>query len=210
MLNGQAIANADTAWPELWALPATTTWRSGTTLTLPDMADRLLQGGSAGVGAPGVVGGANSRSLVAANMPIHNHTIVHTHEFNHNHTIAHTHTMAHNHAAGTTSTAPDHTHGGEFSPHALTTGGLWLARRIADTGTTPTTITAPAGAHAHTFDVAAFTGNTGAASTSTSGVPSTTTTGGANPATSGNAGSGSAFDVRQAYLKVNYMIKAAT
>jgi len=73
---GASLLNADTVYPEFWAI-APVAWRSGTTLIIPSMADRVPTGvGSSAVGA---TAGSNSRALTAANLPPHQHTIDHDH-----------------------------------------------------------------------------------------------------------------------------------
>jgi microcystin-dependent protein len=88
LMMGTSVPNADTAHPDLWAIvPAS--WKSGTTLNLPDMDDRTLMGG----GTLGDVGGSNEATIDAANLPLHLHD------------------MDHNHPAGTTGgQSADHTH----------------------------------------------------------------------------------------------------
>lgn len=91
MMNGQAITNADTTYAALWAVvPAA--WKSGTTLTLPNMTDRVTMGG----GTLGAVGGNNSLTLVIANLPAHDHTMA-----NHTHPMPHTHDVSSRVAVGT-------------------------------------------------------------------------------------------------------------
>lgn len=70
MLNGVAYNPGNTLYPALWAI-APSSWRSGTTLTLPDATGRTLLGG-----VLGQLGGANSRTISAANMPSHAHGIL--------------------------------------------------------------------------------------------------------------------------------------
>lgn len=71
LLNGASIANANTTYPDLWAVvPAS--WKSGTTLNLPNFANRFAIG--LGTTALGATGGANSRTIATGNLPAHDHT----------------------------------------------------------------------------------------------------------------------------------------
>lgn len=79
LLDGSAIASASTLFPELWAV-APASWKSGTTLNLPNMSDRFARGVT---GTPGATGGANTHTLAAVNLPPHSHTIAHDHDSGH-------------------------------------------------------------------------------------------------------------------------------
>lgn len=181
MLNGQAIANADTAYPDLWNV-VPTAWKSGTTLNLPDATDRVLMGG----GTLGAVGGANTRTLTIAQLPGHTHTQpTHTHTLN-NHT----------HGAGTlaTSSAGTHTHDVSFNQQTNTsTGGTAPRMAGLGSGLVQTTTSVPGHTHDVTGSTAANNGNTGADG---------------NDAT-GSTGSGNAVDTTPSHMRVNYMIRAA-
>ena len=98
LLNGSAVASANTLYPALWAV-APTAWKSGTTLNLPDVSNKMLFG--AGTTSLGASGGESSRTLAEANLPPHTHTINHGHgddfaltDSNHNHDFAHTHSVS--------------------------------------------------------------------------------------------------------------------
>jgi microcystin-dependent protein len=151
MLDGQAYANADTTYPALWAV-APASWKSGTTMTLPNAADRVLMGG----GTLGALGGANARTLIEANLPAHDHT------------MAHTHTINHTHATATTSTTPDHDHTANYNMQNNTSAGGTLPR-LSGAGQTTVNSIVPAGAHNHTVAVPAFSGNSGGASVTNTG-----------------------------------------
>lgn len=222
MLNGQTIANAATAWPDLWAA-APVIWRSGTSMILPNGADRSLMGATASA-ALGTVGGANSRAIPLGALPSHSHPMPHTHEHVHTHTIAHTHTMAHLHSIA-------HNHGSfNTSSPSVPHAHLVSVRTNSTPGTTGsymaasasgTTLSAQTGndaqSHYHSFDVPAFVGNSGASSAASTGAASVATSGGASDATTGQpsisattaTGSGAAMDMTPANLRVNWMIKAA-
>jgi microcystin-dependent protein len=137
MLDGQAYANADTLYPNLWAV-VPVSWKSGTTMTLPNAADRVLMGG----GVLGALGGANSRTLAIANLPVHGHTI------------------NHGHASVNTSTIGGHQHTMQFNMQENTSGGGTLPR-LAGAGTTAQYNTGGDGDHYHTVDLGIYSGNSG-------------------------------------------------
>jgi hypothetical protein len=117
---GQAIANADTLYPNLWAVvpPA---MKSGTTLTMPDTRGRVSVGYSsadARFNSIGLLGG-----FYDAIVPTHEHYVG-----DHTHTVAdHTHGVTHNHSGSSGTVSADHTHGvgmdgaGDHS-HAISIG----------------------------------------------------------------------------------------
>lgn len=115
MLNGQVVPSAQVLYPQLWA-KAPATWKSGTALTLPNMAQRFPMGG-----VPAAVGGANARTIAAANLPVHTHTF-----------------------GGYTSDGVDHVYGGNGAHNHNTIGGLPANVKLVSTGD-PFPGTAPAG-----------------------------------------------------------------
>jgi hypothetical protein len=72
LVMGTSVANASTLYPTLFNM-SPTAWRSGTTLNLPSMNDRTVFG--AGTVNAGALGGSNSKSLNANNLPRHTHVI---------------------------------------------------------------------------------------------------------------------------------------
>lgn len=188
LMMGTSVANADTAHPALWAIvPAS--WKSGTTLNLPSMTDRVLMGG----GTLGATGGSNTASLVIANIPEHNHSIAHDHPSGttgdenawHTHTTsgdgAHQHTQRYlTTATGSGSNADLARPGGA----SFTFTDISNAGDVAD-GAHNHTLSNQSAFHQHAFDVAAFSG------------------------TSGNAGSNPVTPVTTtpAHLRVNVAIK---
>lgn len=217
-MNGQSIANADTAYAALWAVvPAS--WKTGTTLTLPDMTNRILQGGAAGT--IGDLVGANTKTLLEENLPPHVHTgPSHTHTGGvHTHGMAHTHTIAHTHDH-------PHTHGDSFNVSVLvqaavrenSTPGSTNSLMIASgTGISElqennplayATVNGSVGAASENTTTGSSVANTGAASAASTGSAGAVAT---SAAGTGNTGPGNGtsvpVDVQQAALKVNVFIK---
>lgn len=199
LLNGATVANAQTLYPALWAV-APSSWKSGSSLVLPNAANRMLEG--AGTTALGATGGSNTVTIASGNLPTHTHTL-----------SAHTHTMAHTHPVDPPNTAvsitdPGHFHGpngqyyfvtqiynGAATNYASATD-LYSApyygsnSQVTDTKTTGITAA---------VNIAEFT--SGAASTSTTSGPSTTDT--------GNGGfANTALTVTNAHVALNFQIKA--
>lgn len=148
-------------------------------------------------------GGAKTKTLGAAELPVHNHAMAHTHP------IAHTHTINHDHGSitATTASAGGHAH----EPAAGSSASFWstatsgYTHDLADPAAPNKdskygATTATAGAHTHSVAVnlPSYAGSSGAASTPNSGGVST-------PNTS-NAGSGTAFSLLNPFI-VTYMWK---
>jgi len=189
MLDGSSVASAASLYPSLWEVsPAS--WKSGTTLTLPNMTNRTLEG--SGVTSLGVLGGSNSVSLATANLPAHNHSINHGHADNftanqsqHRHSVDPPSTTTSTHSDGTNylyevgSGAYRFGNGGDIEGQFLTISN-----------------------HSHTVNIPAFnSGYTDPAITISGGVTN-------HAGNSGNTGSGTSVDVTNAHLAVNFQIKA--
>jgi microcystin-dependent protein len=190
-LNGQVISGANVTYPDLWAVvPAA--WKSGTTLTLPNMTDAILQGG----GTLGAITGDTSVTLDFTHLPPHTHTGP-----SHQHTGPnHTHAIDHDHASATTSTDGAHTHAGYFtSGAALTPGGIWYAHRATD-GAHNATVAGTEGSHDHTLNLPPFTGSSGNGGTGLTGAAGTGATG-PGPGTS------QPVDIQQKAMRINWFIK---
>lgn len=69
-LNGQTVAQAD--YPELSAV-VPSSWLSGANIILPDARLKFPLGSGPGIAA-GAIGGSNTHTLTAAEMPSHSHT----------------------------------------------------------------------------------------------------------------------------------------
>jgi hypothetical protein len=89
-LEGQTIANADTTYPELWAI-APASWKSGTSLTLADARGKYFYHGGVSDTVGSIVG-SNSHQLT--NAPLHQHTVNY-----HSHTVS-SNALFHNHSGG--------------------------------------------------------------------------------------------------------------
>ena len=190
LLNGATITNAQTLYEALWAA-VPLSWKSGSSIVLPNMANKLL--GGVGTITLGALGGDNT--ILEANLPSHAHTL-----------SAHTHTLAHTHQVN----PPNTTSGTEVeSPGTVevvyNTNNYVAAGtdyRGVDQNLNPITFgmslrdTSDGNTHTHDVDIAEFT--SGAASVADTGGPSTPNT--------GNTGGGTDFRVEQ--LSVNFQIKA--
>ena len=72
LLDGATITGADALYPVLFFIcPAS--WKSGTTLNLPNMANKMLEG--VGTTARGADGGSNTVTIASGNLPTHVHSI---------------------------------------------------------------------------------------------------------------------------------------
>tara|TARA_R110002074_G_scaffold204360_1_gene372689 strand:+ start:1360 stop:2325 length:966 start_codon:yes stop_codon:yes gene_type:complete len=174
LLNGAAIASASSLYPSLWAV-APASWKSGTTLTLPNMTDRILQGPASGSSAGiGSTNGSNTVTLSTAHMPSHAHTM------HHNHPSATTNTDTHNHTMLGNGIPADYVDIPNYAMMRNLAAGSDHYGALGQNRITPTMAT---DSHSHSLDVPNFTGSTG------------------------SSGSGSAFGIEQAALRVNYFIK---
>lgn len=111
-MTGGSVANAQTLYPDLWAvLPANL--KSGSSLLTPDTRGRVSVGYSSADARFNVMGGAGYTASYDAVVPTHEHYVGnHTHNMkSHSHVVGdHTHGVSHNHTAGTDSQG-DHNHG---------------------------------------------------------------------------------------------------
>lgn len=137
--NGQAISRS--AYPELFAKWGTTfgAGNGSTTFNLPNLGTNFLR-----YGVVGTTGGATAVTLTSANLP------------------PHTHTIDHDHPAATTSTAGSHDHAATFSNQD---GENSLYYRMGASGGSNTgtnnALLDNDGSHNHTFNVPAYSGNSG-------------------------------------------------
>lgn len=184
LFHNQAVGSCDTNYPTLWA-KAPTSWKSGTTLNIPNLADVVLM--QQGTTALGASGGANSRTIAEANLPSHAHTSGSLAPSGHSITPGnHTHNI----------TDPGHAH--IQSVVANATGGL-------NTRADFTTDTTTGGIFTQT-GIATADNTTGISVNSAS---ATVTIGNHSMSGStGSIGSGTALDTTPKHLGVNIMIKA--
>src|SRR5262245_21559660 len=177
MLDGSTITDGQTVYPDLWAV-APATWKSGANLVLPNMSNRVQMGG----GTIGSVGGANSKVLSVANLPVHDHS------------MAHTHPITHDHKNANTGTGGYHDHGHVWSSTEGNSNGTMRRGDIDASGNYDEGLANGViygGAHAHTFDVPTYNGNSGASSA----------------ARTGDTGSASPIDTTPLNMRVNVMVK---
>ena len=206
LLDGSTVIGAQSSYPALWTV-APNTWKSGSNLVLPDMADHVLSG--SGATTLGATGGANTVTIGTANLPVHTHSINHGH-------------------ANTFAASHDHTHA--IDPPSTTSGGPSddvVERLVGYSGSYVipydgdnngyadgvTYSPAPGGgmavnganfSHTHDLNIPSFT--SGAASTSTVSVTGSVTN---HTGNSGNGGfANTALNVRDAHLAVRFQIKA--
>ena len=236
LLMGQTVVGADVAYPDLWALSELDPWKSGTSLILPSMSDRILQGG----GILGASTGTNTKTLLEANLPPHAHTTAaHVHSMAaHAHAMgAHTHSINHDHGAvnsgsnsashyhsvnGNTSGAGAHSHainvrldpisGSAGEIGVSNAGGSITTKSTYAVGDHTHGISINSGLqsanHTHSVDLGAFVGTSGGASASNTGSAGGGNTGSAGSGNTGvGAGDSTAFSIEQAALRVNFFIK---
>jgi microcystin-dependent protein len=210
LLMGQTVANAQTSYPALWTV-APTSWKSGSSLVLPSMADRVLAGQSAT--ALGASDGANTVTIGTTNLPVHTHSLN-----NHSHTMTHTHSIDHNHGSQTFSVSG--TVGTESTTYVYRLGGGYTTNYVAGyDGNNDGIIDGlgvgaqggmavqfDADGHSHGWsgsvavDLDNFTGTSGGSSAANTGNSSGDT---------GNGGfANTALNIRNAHVAVNFQIKA--
>jgi len=219
ILNGQAIAGANVSYADLWAV-APPAWKFGTTLTLPDMTNRITEGG----GTVGAVTGSNTSVITGANLPPHAHAgPAHTHTIDHDHpqvassdrSAAHVHSIAHDHPNFVTALGGGHDHQSKFVAHQAGTGaGRFLALDQGEAGFSfiGSTTFPGGGNHQHNVDVPFFSGNSGGENVGHyHNVDIPNYIGSSGAATAANTGNGpgtsTPVNVEQAALRVNYFIR---
>ena len=178
LLFNQAVSNAQTLYPSLWAV-APAAWKSGSTLNLPDLANKVIEG--AGATANGATGGSNTKVIGTANLPPHTHTgPSHTHDVNPASTSV-------------SITDPQHRHSNaEMFDQGVTTG---MTIHMDTSGTSTMTNRTPTSL--------ASTGIT-----ATVDIPNTTSTPAGTGATGDGGFANTALDVTPAHLALTYQIKA--
>lgn len=140
LLHNQTVVGADVLYPSLWLI-APASWKSGTSLVIPNLADAVLAQTGGSAAALGALGGSMTVTLIEANLPPHAHA-----------GPSHTHTFS-----GSTSTDGSHSH--SYDKVDLGSG---IDFGSVFGGTSSTTSTA--GSHSHSVSgttAAGGTGNTG-------------------------------------------------
>lgn len=143
-----------TAFPDLFSAIGTAygVGDGSTSFALPDLRERFVMGASAGTtNTQGVSGGTFSHTLLATNIPSHQHTMDHGHGT----TLTSVEDTAHTHRLTGTGNVLIHQDGGT----AVGSSGAQVeALSAADPGALTGT---PTESHAHTVTIPAFTGSTG-------------------------------------------------
>lgn len=193
--------------PTGWALCDGTTQNSVAT---PDLREKFVMGSAASTN-PGGTGGANSLSLVTANLPSHTHgagTIGsgHTHSFSgsntHDHGDGNLSVSSHSHSISGRS----HSHSVNYSTSTIylpATGSATTVVTAVGSGSSSGSTGSANGANSSTGNSSpSISGDTSNASISVSG-----TTGSASMSgTSASTGSGTAFDNRPAFYEIAYIM----
>jgi microcystin-dependent protein len=206
---GQAVSR--TTYAELFAVTSTTygAGDGSTTFNLPDLRGRVVAGQDdmGGVSANrltavingdtlGVAGGADTVTLITAELPSHTHTQQGSFVSGAN-SVDHTHTQQGTFASGVNSVDHTHTFGIEQNSPGGSLATTGNARIIADTsGATTDTTSVNSVDHTHNTTISGQTGNNSVDHTHT------TTISGATTAT----GSGTAHDNVQPTIVLNYII----
>ncbi|MCB0999809.1 MAG: tail fiber protein [Acidimicrobiales bacterium] len=183
LLNGATVSGAQTLYPDLWAV-APASWKSGSSLVLPNMANRFPIG--AGTTSLGSTGGANTKTIAEANLPAHSHTYSGTTSTN----------GSHAHGGVTGDDSPDHTHHSVNGQAFVTASGPILLD--AHDGGTSAIYAETSGSYATTGATARHAHGIGA-----DGSHSHTFSG-----TTSSVGSGTALDITPAHLALSFIIKA--
>jgi hypothetical protein len=193
--------------PTGWVLCDGTTQNSVVT---PDLREKFVMGSAASTN-PGTTGGANSLSLVTANLPSHTHGVGtigsgHTHSFSgsntHDHGDGNLSVSSHSHSISGTS----HSHSVNYNTSTIylpTSGSATTVVTSVGSGSNSGSTGSANGANSSTGNSSpSISGDTSNASISVSG-----TTGSASMSgTSASTGSGTAFDNRPAFYEIAYIM----
>jgi microcystin-dependent protein len=196
MLDGSAVSSADTLYPSLWSA-APTSWKSGTTLNLPDMSNKTL--GGSGTTALGAAGGSNSVTLAETNLPSHAHSISHGHSDTFSGSAS-----SHTHSIDPPNTSVSLSLGNNTTQFVRRLGNYaTYAVPVASTGMAVDYVDSHGHSISGSVNIGSFTsGGPSATGVSISGSVTNYT------GNSGNTGSGTSVDVTNAHLAVNFQIKA--
>jgi hypothetical protein len=149
----------------------------------------------------------SDHTLAVANLPVHSHTINHNHaaftsggESAHTHGMTHVHSINHDHAAFNTASGGSHTHTNARVNAAI--GPDYAVADISATNVGYGTWSTSGGAHTHSINVPAFSGNSGGSTTNGTTARNSTDAGSNHThsidvpnftGSSGNEGSGTAI-----------------
>lgn len=200
-VNGQTVANAQSLYPNLWAV-APTAWKSGSSLIMPNAADTVLAGVGAIYTTLGGISDANTETISVAQMPNHGHDMSHTHAgvTTGNQNVLHTHPPGTFQADNFYS---NHNHGpawGNYLMRGAYNGSNWdvVFQHNGLASTVEYNQTGYGGSHFHTL-----AGNSGTESVfHQHGVSFPL-----HSQSTGPQGSGAAFPVTQRGLGVNVFVK---
>jgi len=194
LLDGSTVSSASTLYPSLWSV-APASWKSGSSLVLPDMTDAMLSGdGNTTLGANA---GSRTKSLSTSELPDHSHSMNHGHSDNFS---ANQSSHAHIVNPGTVGVSIN-SHSdlverlGSYQTYHAPTGSAGMAVRHAQFG------------HSGSWNIGNYTSGSADPSISISGSVSNFngTTGYTG---SGVTDAGDAFDIRGKHLAVKFQIKA--
>ena len=221
--DGSAISRTD--YSSLFSIIGTTfgAGDGSTTFNLPNITDKNILGN----GTLGQLGGNNSITLTADNLPSHNHD----YEFTHSHVLAitvnsngaHTHSFSdtsssagsHTHSVSLTTGSDSHSHNVGMDFDAAAGSSRWSFHQNGTSGAGDTVKTSSdshthkvsgntGSAGAHTHKVSGDTGSSGAHTHTASGTATSTVVSGITEST----GSGEAINIQNPYIRLNFIIKA--
>ena len=196
-LGNQTIVGCQTLYPALWAAsPAG--MKSGSDLVIPNLAE-LSMIGAGSFASLGQVAGANTQSIIEANLPSHDHSLG-----SHDHSLG-----SHTHAGGSL-TAAD---AGAHSHNAGSADGFvrWFGQTMDNVSfASGSAGAAPAGGGGEYFDEFWTTSSASDHGHTISGTSAVATgnTGLAGTGNTGTAGSGTALNVVGKSYGVTFQIKA--
>lgn len=210
LLDGSLVSR--TTYAALWAwaqaqalvIPGLfTTGDGSTTFGLPDFRGRVPRGVAPTGEAVGFNAGADTRALVADNMPAHTHSVAVAAHAAHTHTATTSNNGDHSHGFNTAGSGHGHSLPVDFTGNGTGHGHNARAGRVAegpsDGGAGADAGTDSDGWHGHGGGTGGGGGHTHSLTTATGG-PTT------HAVTETQVGKATPFDVRQASVGVNYLI----
>ncbi len=195
--NGQQVDRVEYAalwaWAQEQGLVITGLFTNGngsTTFGLPNFAGRVPVGvGTLGSDsyALGALGGAATRAIATANLPSHDHNVTVASHATHSHTLSMDSAGSHGHSGSTNSAG---SHGGHQNNTETTPGGQFGGLAVNAFS---------AGNHSHGLSIDSAGSHTHGGDTNAGG-PTT------HSVTESAIGSGTAFDVRQPTIALNWLV----